>query len=161
MERESLDVGEEDPVYASSAVFLKFCFASHSRSSSFSGMSMHSILKMTGLVPSLQQVIIMRSSFRPPLHNRAALQCRVHIPADSIPRLTAELTIHQVIEVILLRGTPEQKSIARSKEGTRAGLWISQVLRLKILKALRLQYGYSAFMLHSDLLSIRINNIYG
>jgi hypothetical protein len=43
------------PVQASSALFLKFCLASHAASSSFSGISMRSILKMTGLVPSLLQ----------------------------------------------------------------------------------------------------------
>jgi hypothetical protein len=41
----------------------KSCFASHAVSSSFSGMSMCSILKMTGLVPSLQQAIMILSSF--------------------------------------------------------------------------------------------------
>ena len=51
------------PVYASSAVFLKFCFSNHSFSSSFSGMSIRSILKITGRVPSLQQAIIILSSF--------------------------------------------------------------------------------------------------
>ena len=40
---------------------------------------------------------------RPALHNGASLQCRVHVPADGVPRLTAELTVHQVIEIILLR----------------------------------------------------------
>ena len=95
------------------------------------------------------------------LYLGASLQCRVHVPADGIPRLTAELTIHQVIEIILLRRAFEQESIARFKEGARAGLWISQILLLKIRKALCFQYGYSAFVLHSDLLSLRINNIYG
>ena len=50
------------PVQASSAVFLKFCLASHCFSSSVSGMSIRSILKITGRVPSLQQAIIIRSS---------------------------------------------------------------------------------------------------
>ncbi len=43
-------------------MFEKSCFSSHSLSSSVSGMSILSILKITGLVPSLQQAIIMRSS---------------------------------------------------------------------------------------------------
>ena len=61
-----LPVLSAHPVYASSAVFRKSSFASHSRSSPLSGMSIRSILKITGRVPSLQQVIIMRSSFVQP-----------------------------------------------------------------------------------------------
>ena len=98
------------PVYASSIEFLKFCFASHSHSSSLSAISIRSILKITGRVPSLQQAIIIRSSFghhssiiRPSLHDRATLQSGVNISADSIPRLSAELAIHQVIKIVLLR----------------------------------------------------------
>lgn len=50
------------PVYASSALLEKSCSASQARSASVSGISMRSILKITGRVPSLQQAIIMRSS---------------------------------------------------------------------------------------------------
>lgn len=57
---------QSQPVYASSALLVKFCFASHSSSSLFSGISILSILNTTGLVPSLQQAIIIRSSFVQP-----------------------------------------------------------------------------------------------
>ena len=65
--RDSIEPNWRDqPVYASSTELLKSCFSSHARSSSLSGMSIRSILKITGLVPSLQQAIIMRSSFVQP-----------------------------------------------------------------------------------------------
>ena len=73
----------------------------------------------------------------PALHNGAALKSSVHIPADSIPFFTAELTVHQMIEVILLWRSFEQKSISYIEEGARARIWISQVLLLIVSEALK------------------------
>ena len=73
----------------------------------------------------------------PTLHNGAALKSSVHIPADSIPFFTAELTVHQMIEVILLWRSFEQKSISYIEEGARARIWISQVLLLIVSEALK------------------------
>lgn len=91
------------PVYASSIEFLKFCFASHSHSSSFSAISIRSILKITGRVPSIAASDHHSVIIRPSLHDRDTLQSGVNISADSIPRLSAELAIHQVIKIVLLR----------------------------------------------------------
>jgi hypothetical protein len=84
----------------------------------------------------------------PALHDRATLQRCVHIPADGIPGFAAELSIHQVIEIILLRRALEEKGIARFEERTRARLGISQILFLKVWKTLRFQNRYPAFVLH-------------
>ena len=54
----------------------------------------------------------------------------------------------QVIEIVLLRCALEQEGIARFEEWAWARLGVSQILLLKFRKALRLQYGYFAFMLH-------------
>ena len=60
-------------------------------------------------------------SFQGSRLEKTALQCRVHILADGIPRLTAELAVHQVVEIILLRCTFELEGIARFEERARAG----------------------------------------
>ena len=39
----------------------------------------------------------------PSFHDRTALKSRVYIPADGIPCFAAEFSVHQVIEIILLR----------------------------------------------------------
>ena len=39
---------------------------------------------------------------RPLVHDGAALQSSVNIPADGIPRFTAEFAIHQMVKIILL-----------------------------------------------------------
>ena len=67
---------------------------------------------------------------RPVFHYRAALECCVDVPADGIPGFAAELAVHQVIEVILLRCALEQKGVARFEERARAGFGISQVFFL-------------------------------
>ena len=124
-------------------MFLKFCFARHSASSSFSGMSILSILKMTGLVPSLQQAIIIR----PALHNGAALERRVDITADSIPSLSTGFAVHQVVEVILGRGALEDELVTHIEERAWPGLGISQILFLVICKAFLIDHGNLAFVL--------------
>jgi len=53
-----------------------------------------------------------------------------------------------VIEIVLLRRTPEQEGIARLEERTGARLGIRQVLFLKFWKALRFKYSDSAFVPH-------------
>ena len=65
----------------------------------------------------------MRSSFVQPF-----MMERVHIPADSIPCFTAKLTVHHMIEVILLWRSFEQKCIPYIEERARTRFGISQVL---------------------------------
>ena len=73
----------------------------------------------------------------PALHDGTALESCVHIPADSIPCFTAELTVHQMIEVILLWRSFEQKCIPNIEERARTRFGISQVLLLIISEALK------------------------
>ena len=75
----------------------------------------------------------------------------VRVLLMGIPRLTAELAVHQVVEIVLLRRALEQERISRFEERARTGLWISQKLLLKVRKALCFQYGDPAFMLHNAL----------
>ena len=84
----------------------------------------------------------------PLVHDRPTLQGGVDIPADGIPRLSAELSIHQVVKIILLWGALEQKGISLLKAGTRARLGICQILLLVLREHLGLQYCDSAFVLH-------------
>ena len=79
---------------------------------------------------------------RPALHDGAALQRRIDIAADGIPRLAAKFTIHQVIEIVLLRRALEQKSVTWLEERAGAGFGIGQIPLLKVRKALRFQNGY-------------------
>ena len=58
------------------------------------------------------------------------------------------LLLHQMIEIILLRCTLEQKGIARLEEWAWAGFGVGQILLLQIRKAFRLQNCNSAFVLH-------------
>ena len=89
----------------------------------------------------------------PSLHNGATLKCCIDIPADSIPCLTAEFSIHQMIKIILLWCTFQQKSIARFEKRARAGLRISQIFLLKFRKTLSFQNSNSTFVFHGDHLS--------
>jgi hypothetical protein len=84
----------------------------------------------------------------PALHDGAALQSCIHIPADGIPRFAAELSVHQVIEIVLLRCPFEQDGITWFEKRAWARLGVSQIFLLEIRKALRFQYGYPAFVLH-------------
>ena len=54
----------------------------------------------------------------PAFHNGAALQSGVHIPADRIPRFTAEFTIHQMVKVILLWSTLQNKLVSHIEKRT-------------------------------------------
>ena len=72
---------------------------------------------------------------RPALHDGAALQSRVHIPADGVPGFAAELAVHQVVEIILLRRPFEQKGVTHVEKRAGTGLGIGQVLLLEIRKA--------------------------
>lgn len=87
----------------------------------------------------------------PALHDRAALESGVNVPADRVPGLSAELTVHQMIKVILLRRTLQQKGAPRLEKWTRPGLGISQVLFLKLRKAFCLQNGDLTFVFHTML----------
>lgn len=98
---------------------------------------MRLILKMTCLVPSLQQAIIIRSSFAQPFIIDPPRSAVVHIAAECIPGLTAEAAIHQMAEIIL-RDVFEQEGIARFEERPKAGLRIGRILLLKLFKVLRL-----------------------
>ena len=40
---------------------------------------------------------------RPPMHDGTTLQCGINISADSIPCFATELSVHQMIKIILLR----------------------------------------------------------
>lgn len=73
----------------------------------------------------------------PALHYGAALQCRINIPADGIPRFTAEFSVHQMVKVILLRRSLQDKFISCLKERTGAGLRISQIFFLQLWKDFR------------------------
>ena len=52
----------------------------------------------------------------PAFHDGAALKGSVNIAADRIPGFAAELAVHQVIEIILLRRALEYKGIARMED---------------------------------------------
>ena len=66
-----------------------------------------------------------------------------------------ELTVHQVVEIILLRCAFKQEGIARFEERARAGPPIGQILLLKLRKALRFQDRNLTFVLHIIFLSYR------
>ena len=84
----------------------------------------------------------------PSFHDRAALESRVNISADSVPRFAAEPAVHQVIKIILLRRALEQKGIPYIEKRARAGLGISQVLFLIFRKAFFVNDRDSAFVPH-------------
>lgn len=84
----------------------------------------------------------------PPLHDGPSLQGGVNVPADGIPRLTAELAVHQVIEVILLGRPLEQESVPFLEEGAWTRMRVREVFLLVIREALGLQYGYLALVFH-------------
>ena len=67
---------------------------------------------------------------RPVAHDRTALQSRVHISADSVPRFTAELTVHQVVEIVLFRRPFQHKGVTHIEERAFAGLRVRKVLLL-------------------------------
>ena len=87
----------------------------------------------------------------PLAHNRSALQCRIHVSADSIPRFTAKLSVHQMIKIILSRRSFQNKRISRFEKRTRSRFGISQILFLQLRKNLGLQYGYFAFISHKSI----------
>ena len=74
---------------------------------------------------------------RPAFHDGTALERGINVPADSIPCLSTELTVHQMIEVILLWRSFEQKCIPNIEERARTRFGISQVLLLIISEALK------------------------
>ena len=76
------------------------------------------------------------------------LQGGVDIPADGVPRLPAEFSVHQAVKIIPLRGALEQKGVSLPKAGAGARLGVGQVVLLIVLKYLCLQYCDSAFVLH-------------
>ena len=55
----------------------------------------------------------------PLAHNRAALQRRINISADSIPCLSAEFAVHQAVKVILLRRSFQEEGVSRFEARTR------------------------------------------
>ena len=61
----------------------------------------------------------------PALHDRSALKRSIDISADGVPRLAAELSVHQVIEIILFRCALEYKGIARMEERVLEVRWTS------------------------------------
>ena len=89
----------------------------------------------------------------PAMHDRTALQGRIHIAADGIPGLPAEPTIHEMVEIILLRRPFQNESIPLFKTGTFSGIRIRQIFLLIRRKYLRFQDRDPAFVLHSGLLS--------
>ena len=124
------------PVYAFSAVFLKFCFASHSRFPlliilrNVDSFDLENDRSRTVIAAGDHHAIVIGPAF----HDRAALQCCVNIATDSIPCLAAELAVHQVIEIVLLRRTLQNEFVSHIEEGTGAGLGIRQILLLVIGK---------------------------
>ena len=86
----------------------------------------------------------------PALHDGAALQRRVYIPADRVPRLAAELSIHQMIKIILLGRAFQQKLIAHVEKRTRPGFWVGQVLLLIFGKAFLVQNCNLTLVLHTS-----------
>lgn len=85
---------------------------------------------------------------RPALHDRAALQRRVDVSAHGVPRFAAKFPVHQMIKVVLLRRPLQKKRIPLLKERARPRLRIGEIKLLIFRKTLRLQNGYSTFMLH-------------
>lgn len=90
---------------------------------------------------------------RPAFHDRAALKGSVDIPAHGIPCLAAELAVHQMIEIVLLRRTLQNKFVSHIEEWTGAGLGIRQILLLVIGKAFLIYHCDFAFVLHIIFLS--------
>lgn len=54
----------------------------------------------------------------PAVHDAAALQCGIDIAAHSIPSLATEPSVHQMIEVVLLRRTVKHERVARLETRT-------------------------------------------
>ena len=84
----------------------------------------------------------------PLVHDGSALEGCVDIPADGVPRLPAEFPVHQVVKIVPLSGTLEQKGISLLKAGTGSRLGVRKILLLVLRKHLGLQYCNSAFVLH-------------
>ena len=76
------------------------------------------------------------------------LACSFTCPAISIRCLTAELAIHQVVKVILLRCPLQDKFVSHVEEWTGPGLRIRQILLLVIGKTFLIYHCNFAFMLH-------------
>ena len=53
----------------------------------------------------------------PLVHDGSALEGCVDIPADGVPRLPAEFPVHQVVKIVPLGSTLEQKDISLPKAG--------------------------------------------
>ena len=70
------------------------------------------------------------------------------MPADGVPRLSTEFPVHQVVKIIPLGSTLEQKDISLPKARAGPQIGIRKILRLVLQKHLGLQYCNSAFMLH-------------
>ena len=85
----------------------------------------------------------------PALHDGAALQRGIYIPADGIPGLAAELPVHQMVEIVLLRCAFQQEGVARFEKRTRTGPGVCQILFLKLGKTLCFQNRDPAFMLYA------------
>ena len=110
---------------------------------------MRSILKITGLVPSLQQAIIMRSSLVQPFIIEPPCNA-VYTYLLTASHLATEFTIHHVVEIILLLRAFEQEGITWFEERTWAGLGIGKILLLKLRKTHRFQNCYFTFVLNND-----------
>ena len=59
-----------------------------------------------------------------------------------------ELSVHQMIEIILMRRPFKQKSFTLLEKRARAGFRICQIFLLQVRKALRFQNGNFTFMFH-------------
>ena len=92
----------------------------------------------------------------PALHDGAALQCCINITADGVPGLAAELAVHKVIKVVLLRRALEQKGISLLEKRAGPGLGIGQIGLLIFRKAFGVQHRDLTFVFHSCSLSPQV-----
>lgn len=86
----------------------------------------------------------------PAVHDVAALQGGIDIATHSIPRLTTEPAVHQMVEVVLLRRTVKDERIARLEARTWSRLGVGKILLLELWKHLGFENSYFALMPHVD-----------